>query len=296
MKYRITHSTKYNYSQPVGVCHNKVHLAARSLPQQTVTNFHLIIKPDAFASTCQKDYFGNRVDYFSIQEPHRSLTVTATSNVEVRPIARPPVFSASPAWEDVAQEISKRRDGPSLAAYQFSFPSRLVPRNPLFAEYALASFTKGRPIVDAGIDLTRRVFEGFKYDPRATTVSTPVDVVFKQRAGVCQDFAHLQVACLRSMGLAARYVSGYLRTIPPPGKERLIGNDQSHAWLSLYCGDEIGWVDFDPTNNIIPATDHITIGWGQDYSDLCPIQGVFVGGGKNRMDVSVDVATVTDGG
>ena len=292
MKYRVTHTTKYHYSQPVGVCHNKVHLAIRTLPQQTATHFHLAIQPDPYATIVQKDYFGNRVDYFSIQDPHRSLVVTSTCNVEVRPIQRPPEFQASAAWETVAAEISTRRDELSLNAYHFSFASRLAGKDSKYAAFALESFLPGRPIVQAGLDLTRRVYEQFKYDPRATTVSTPVETVFEQRAGVCQDFAHLQIACLRSLGLAARYVSGYLRTLPPPGKERLIGNDQSHAWLSLYCGETLGWVDFDPTNNMIPATDHITIGWGQDYSDLCPIQGVFVGGGKNRMDVSVDVATV----
>ncbi len=292
MKYRVTHTTRYQYSQPVSVCHNKVHLCPRSLPHQMATNYHLLITPEPVEAVGQNDYFGNRVDYFSIQEPHRTLTVTATSDIEVRPIQRSPGFAASPAWEIVAQSIATRRDELNLSAFHFSFPSRLSPCEEKYADYARESFTKNRPIVDAAADLTLRVFEKFKYDPRATTVSTPVDVVFNQRAGVCQDFAHLQIACLRSIGLAARYVSGYLRTLPASGKERLIGNDASHAWISLYCGESIGWVDYDPTNNIIPATDHITIGWGQDYSDLCPIQGVFVGGGKNTMDVRVDVAIV----
>jgi transglutaminase-like putative cysteine protease len=292
MKYRVTHTTKYQYSQPVSICHNKVHLCPRSLPNQAATDYRLLITPEPVATIEQRDYFGNRVDYFAIQEPHRTLTVTATSNIEVRPILRPPEFTTPPSWEAVAHSIATRRDELNLSAFLFSFPSRLSPREEKYAAYARDSFTKNRPIVEAGFDLTRRIFEDFKYDPRATTVSTPVDVVFEQRAGVCQDFAHLQIACLRSIGLAARYVSGYLRTVPPPGKERLIGNDESHAWISLYCGEAIGWVDYDPTNNIIPSTDHVTIGWGQDYSDLCPIQGVFVGGGKNTMDVRVDVATV----
>jgi transglutaminase-like putative cysteine protease len=292
VKYRVTHTTRYQYSQPVSVCHNKVHLCPRSLPSQETTNYRLLITPEPAETIEQHDYFGNRVDYFAIQEPHRILIITAISQIEVRPVHRPPDFTSSPAWETIAQTIAARRDDLNLSAFQFSFPSRLSPREEKYAAYARESFTKNRPIVEACSDLTSRIFEDFKYDPRATTVSTPVDVVFDQRAGVCQDFAHLQIACLRSIGLAARYVSGYLRTIPPPGKERLIGNDASHAWLSLFCGDTIGWVDYDPTNNIIPSTDHITIGWGQDYSDLCPIQGVFVGGGKNTMDVQVDVAIV----
>lgn len=292
MKYRVTHSTKYRYSQPVSICHNKVHLCPRSLFYQTASDYRLLITPEPVETIEQVDYFGNRVDYFSIEEPHSTLTVTAITHVELKSVERPAKFNNSPAWEEIAHSIATRRDEPNLSAFHFSFPSRLAPREDLFAAYARESFTPNRPIVEANLDLTRRIFKDFKYDPRATTVSTPVDVVFHQRAGVCQDFAHLQIACLRSIGLAARYVSGYLRTIPPPGKERLIGNDESHAWISLYCGEAIGWVDYDPTNNLIPSLEHITIGWGQDYSDLCPIQGVFVGGGKNTMDVRVDVATM----
>lgn len=293
MKYRVTHITHYKYGQAVGVCQNKVHLAPRTLPHQRVTDFCLDIQPHPAVLNCQMDYFGNRVDYFSIQDPHRSLSVTATSEIEVTSIPQSPSFHASPAWEDVVKELRSRRDQRSLAVYQFAFASRLCPLGEEFAAYARESFTAGRPIVEAGLDLTRRIFEEFTYDPRATTVSTPVSEVLQHRAGVCQDFAHLQIACLRSIGIAARYVSGYLRTLPPPGKPRLVGADESHAWISMYCGEAVGWIDLDPTNNIIPATDHITIGWGQDYSDLCPIQGVFVGGGKNRMVVSVDVDALT---
>jgi transglutaminase-like putative cysteine protease len=159
----------------------------------------------------------------------------------------------------------------------------------VFAEYAARSFVGERPIFEASMDLTSRIFEDFQFAPGTTTVSTPVEQVFEKRAGVCQDFAHFQIACLRALGIPARYVSGYLRTIPPPGKERLIGADASHAWVSVFCGDD-GWLEFDPTNNVVPNTDHIAIGWGRDYADVCPMQGVFTGGGETVMRVSVDVA------
>lgn len=289
MKYRITHTTKYTYSEPASVCQNKVHLAPRATPNQRVEKFRLVIGPEPNAASTTTDYFGNRVDYFSIPKPHRGLSVTATSTLEVVEVERPISLDAAPAWESVAQGLKTKRTAESLEAFQFAFSSQLASVDPRYAAFALESFAPGRPIVDACRDLTRRVYEQFKYDPRATTVSTPVSDVFERKAGVCQDFAHLQIACLRSIGMAARYVSGYLRTIPPEGKPRLVGADASHAWLGVYCGEALGWVDFDPTNNLIPCTDHVVLGWGRDYSDLCPIQGVFVGGGQNVMEVSVDV-------
>ncbi|HSG73308.1 MAG TPA: transglutaminase family protein, partial [Planctomycetaceae bacterium] len=158
-----------------------------------------------------------------------------------------------------------------------------------FADYARISFPPQRDILSAAKDLTQRVFQEFEFDKRATTVTTPVEEVFRHRKGVCQDFAHLQIALLRSLRLPARYVSGYLRTIPPPGKPRLIGSDATHAWLSLYCGADLGWIDLDPTNNLLPSTDHITIAWGRDYSDVPPLRGVYIGGGSHSLSVSVDV-------
>lgn len=286
MKYNITHSTKYSYSEPASVCKNKVHLAPRTLEHQAVHDFRLVIGPEPNSMSTTTDYFGNRVDYFSISKPHRGLSVTATSEIEV---LERPSMGASLAWEHVAQDLVSNRSDTSLSAYHYVFPSELSPVSPHYADYASKSLIPGRPIIEACLDLTRRIFEEFEYDPRATTVSTPVAEVFEKRAGVCQDFAHMQIACLRSVGLAARYVSGYLRTVPPPGKTRLVGADASHAWISVYCGETNGWVEFDPTNNMIPGTDYITLSWGQDYSDVCPIQGVFVGGGQNTMQVSVDV-------
>lgn len=291
MKYRIHHITKYSYTDPVPVCHNLTHLAPRELPNQTCNRFQLLVNPVPSDRSRRTDAFGNWVDYFSIQDPHRGLTVTASSEIETTKRVVPTLDVAadqSISWPDVVAQVKSDRSEIYVDAYQYVFSSRYAQRNVKFAEYAQESFTDKRDITDAAMDLTTRIFEQFEYNPRATTISTPVDQVFEQKAGVCQDFAHFQIACLRSLGIPARYVSGYLRTIPPKGSERLIGADATHAWVSVFCG-QAGWIDFDPTNNVIPSTDHITIGWGRDYQDVCPVQGVFIGGGRHSLSISVDV-------
>jgi transglutaminase-like putative cysteine protease len=224
---------------------------------------------------------------FAVQEAHSKLTVTAVSKVHVAPLASPEAHE-TPAWETVRDQLHAPSTSRELEACQFCFDSPHVKLSGELASYALPSFPAGRPILEGAMDLMRRIREEFAYDPAATTVSTPLDTVLRLRRGVCQDFAHLQIGCLRALGLAARYVSGYLLTMPPPGQPRLIGADASHAWLGVYCGER-GWVDLDPTNNVIPSTNHITLAWGCDYSDVCPIKGVFIGGGHHAMDVWVDV-------
>ena len=286
VRYRINHTTKYTYAEPVAVGYNLVHLAPRSIGVQKQEGHRLIVLPEPVDLARRTDSFGNRTDYFSIEEAHWGLSLSATSEVVVGESASP---GAGPAWETVRDALPDAAPDEWVLPHRFAFPSPLVPEAEQLAKYAQVSFTAGRPIVEALRDLTARIHADFDYDPRATTVTTPVLQSFQQRAGVCQDFAHVAIACLRSIGLAARYVSGYLRTLPPPGKPRLVGADASHAWLSLYCG-EMGWVDADPTNNVIPSTDHVTLAIGRDYSDVCPIQGVYVGGGSHTMSVSVDVA------
>lgn len=290
MKYRVTHTTKYSYSEPVPVCHNQVHLAPRKLPSQRCTDFALLLSPAPPDRQQRTDYFGNRVDYFAIHEAHLGLTVTATSHIELSNLPKIDPEATMP-WEEVAAALAKDLTPNGLAVQQFAYPSQHIwlPTRPIFLEYARESFPAGRPILAAALDLTARIHKDFRYDPKATTVTSTLEEVFRGRAGVCQDFAHLEIACLRSLGLASRYVSGYLRTTPPPGKQRLVGADASHAWVGLWCGPA-GWVDLDPTNNVIPATDHITVAWGRDYADVCPIQGVAIGGGQHIMTVSVDVA------
>lgn len=270
------------------MCHNLVRLAPRVLPHQTCSELRLLIQPEPFDISHRTDYFGNEVSCFSIDQAHRGMTVTATSQVHV--LASPTIDAKdTPAWEDVVNQLRVNRSTECLDALQFVAASQNIKPFAAASDYAQRSFPAGRPILEGVIDLTARIYDGFRFDPRATTIHTPICEVFENRHGVCQDFAHLQIGCLRSIGLAARYISGYLRTSPPPGKPRLVGTDASHAWLSVYCG-AARWVDVDPTNNVLVSTDHITVARGRDYSDVCPIQGVIIGGGEHRMSVSVDVA------
>jgi transglutaminase-like putative cysteine protease len=287
MNYTIKHRTWYAYAEPAPVCHNLLHLAPREAPRQTCRSHRLQITPAPASTSRRIDYFGNPIDYFSIEGTHTGLEVTSTSTVEVAPRSTS-ATNDSPRWEDVVQMAGAATPERQLQTYQLTLPSlRITPSAELRA-YAVPSFSAHRPVVDAISDLTARIHADFAFDPKATTVHTPLPELLRIRRGVCQDFAHLATGCLRSMGLPARYVSGYLRTVPPPGRPRLVGADASHAWTSAWCGP-LGWIDFDPTNNSPVSDSHITIAWGRDYGDVCPIQGVFVGGGDHSMGVSVDV-------
>ncbi|MEZ6059573.1 MAG: transglutaminase family protein [Planctomycetaceae bacterium] len=294
MNYRVTHTTCYTGDEPISVGHNEAWLKPRSGPRQQTHKFHLHVDPVPAVTSLRTDSFGNDVHVFSFNEGYRQLKVTAVSEIGVQP---PPVPSAmkSPPWEAIREQLRSTggaalpaAEQPSFFAYEFAFPSPRIFWDDSVVGFAEVSFVPGRPIVDAVQDLTSRMHAEFKYDGTATTVSTPVKDVFQLRRGVCQDFAHLQIAAIRSVGLAARYVSGYLRTFPPPGKPRLVGADASHAWLSVFCG-ELGWLDVDPTNNMLVRDEHITLAWGRDYGDVPPLTGVFIGGGQHRMSVSVDV-------
>jgi transglutaminase-like putative cysteine protease len=294
MKYHITHKTSYTYTELVPICHNLVHLAPRATPHQKCIDYRLQIDPvPAFISN-RDDYFGNRTEYFSIEGGHQKLEIIAESTVEVSANASH-ASSESLVWEECmpkrtgagARDRPREASDPVLSL--LSFPSPRIPIVVGLREYAATSFTPRRPIVEALADLTTRIHNDFKFDSRATSVDTPLADVLRLKRGVCQDFAHLATGCLRSMGLAARYTSGYLRTTAAPGKPRLVGADASHAWSSCWCGP-LGWVDFDPTNDCFVHESHVTIAWGRDYGDVCPIQGVFVGGGEHQIGVSVEVA------
>jgi transglutaminase-like putative cysteine protease len=290
MHYKITHTTTYLYTETVPVCHNEVHLTPRDGRTQACKHHRLAIKPRPATLSKRLDYFGNLCHAFSILDGHKKLTIQAISRVDIKPNPSPNA-EQSPAWESVRDVVQRDRSPASIDALQHAFPSPSVTIPESVRDYAVPSFPTGRPILSAVRDLTARIHRDFKYDPQATTISTPVANVMELRRGVCQDFAHLEIAALRSLGLPARYVSGYLRTLPPPGRPRLVGADASHAWLSVYTG-EGGWIDVDPTNDCFTGSDHITVAWGRDYSDVCPIKGVFIGGGAtdaNRMTVSVDV-------
>ncbi len=287
MKYKITHKTMYEYVEAVPVCQNVVRLTPRNDGRQKCTYHRLIVRPIPAHVSRRTDYFGNTVQDFSIHEGHRALRVTAMSNVEVRPVSFPDA-STTTAWEAIRDATAAARTPVVVDACQFRFGSSLVTGAAELADYARQSFTPERPVLEAVVDLNGRIHTDFTYDPTATDIQTPWQEVFRNRRGVCQDLAHVTIGCLRSLGLAARYVSGYLRTIPPPGRRRLVGADASHAWVSLYCG-ELDWDDLDPRNNLLPSDEPITLAWGRDYADVAPIRGMFVGGGSHQLSVSVDV-------
>lgn len=285
--YDITHTTAYDYVGSVSVSHHLLRLAPRPGPHQRVLAHELRIDPDPAALRSHRDYFGNTTHFLSVERPHGRLSITSHSRVALRPPFIPEP-AETPAWEAVRARVRDDHSSGALEAHEFIYASPLVPAGPEFAEFAAPSFPAGRPLLEAVMDLTRRLHAGFQFDPEATTVSTPVREVLERRRGVCQDFAHLQIACLRSLGLPARYVSGYLETDPPPGQAKLRGADASHAWVSFYCPG-IGWLDTDPTNNCLPSLRHLTIGWGRDYGDIGPVRGVLMGGQGQTLSVAVDV-------
>jgi transglutaminase-like putative cysteine protease len=292
MLYAVTHRTTYAYGSDVSVSHHVAHLHPRELPCQQVTDFQLHIEPATTASAERVDFYGNTTTFFTISSPHECLSVTARSRVRVA--AQPlPAAALTPAWEQVRKNCASDVLTPDSAVGEFRFDSPLIARTAAFADYAAQSFPRERPLLEGVSDFTARIFRDFKFDPRATTVATPLDEVFRERRGVCQDFAHLAIAGLRSLGLPARYVSGYLETQPPPGRARLVGADASHAWVSVWCPGH-GWIDADPTNNVLPSDRHITVAWGRDFSDVSPLHGVVVGGGDHGLRVGVDVAPIPE--
>jgi transglutaminase-like putative cysteine protease len=287
MIYRIVHRTTYKYKYPVSVGNHVACLKPRSLPHHQVARSELRIQPPPATRTERVDYFGNLLCFFTVQEPHKELVVEAQSEVMMDGNATP-WPQQSPPWEEAARLLPDDHSPAGLEAYQFGFESPRIRIRPEFASYALQSFTPGRLMLDGLLDLTARIHKDFRFDSRVTNVRTPTEEVFRKRRGVCQDFAHLQIACLRSLNIAARYVSGYLRTYPPPGKPRLVGADASHAWVSAYCPG-IGWVDVDPTNNVVPSNGHVTLAWGRDYGDVSPLRGLILGGGAHTLKVGVDM-------
>lgn len=289
MKYKITHVTHYSYEKKVSSCYNLAHLSPRDTERQKCNRTLIKIEPAEASMASRHDYFGNRVSYFTVQTPHDTLTVTAESEVEIT-LSGSLLDTAFPVpWDKLRDLLINSNKPGDLDARQYLLESPLISVNPDIHKYARDSFAEGRPVLEAVHDLMDRIHNDFEYDQHFSTIATPLSDVLEHRKGVCQDFAHLAIACLISHGVPARYVSGYLETIPPPGKERMQGADESHAWFSVYVPD-LGWVDFDPTNNQIPMERHITTAWGRDYSDVTPLKGVIFGGGKkHKLSVSVDV-------
>lgn len=287
MKYEISHRTSYRYSTPVSQSDHLLHLKPRSHGRQTVSRHSLIIEPAPASNSELIDDFGNPFSIITIERDHLELLIHARSEVEVLPAGdfEPPPGAS---WNDVAAQLRASRGPETFEPAKYTCPSRHVRPSKETYSYARPSFPEGRPLIEALLHLTGRIHADFAYDGRATDVATPIAEVMRMRRGVCQDFAHLEIACLRGFGVAARYVSGYLLTRPPEGQPKLIGADASHAWISVWC-PEAGWVDVDPTNNLLPSDEHVTIAYGRDFSDVSPVSGVLLGGGAHQVEVAVDV-------
>lgn len=284
----VVHDTIYTYTAPVDTAFHLACLSPQAGHQQQLLAHDLQIDPAPSAVSQAPDAFGNRRTHFSILTPHETLTVTAKSRVLVYPRRAQLDPRESPRWENVATMLRYRARAPFWPAADFAFASPFIPLVPALRQLAEASFRSGRPFAQAAIELMRRIHAEFKYESESTEVSTPLAEVLKQRRGVCQDFAHVMIGALRSVGLPAAYVSGYLLTRPPPGQPRLIGADASHAWVSIWC-PVLGWIDLDPTNDQVVGTTHVTLAVGRDFGDVTPLRGVIRGGGSHSVTVSVTV-------
>lgn len=284
MRYRIRHRTAYTYSEPVTLSQNVAHLAPRDDGGQRLLDYRLDIVPAPERRWQREDAYGNRELAFVVAAPHRCLEVLSQAVVEVaRPCPPPP--DATPPWDALAASIDP-------VVGEFRYDSRLVPCCRELLAYAAPDFPPGRPVLAAAFAFACRIRREFAYDPGSTTAATPVLDALELRRGVCQDFAHIMIGGLRSLGLCARYVSGYLETDPPPGRPRLVGADATHAWVELWCGPGVGWVHLDPTNACLPADRHIVVAIGRDFADVSPLKGLVLGGGQARVSVGVDVERI----
>lgn len=284
--YCLQHSTIYDYAEPVVIGTHFIHLLPRERPGQIVKEAQLHISPTPDYRHDEVDHFGNHTTSVSLTLPHKQFTVLLNAVVDVS-YPQAPAPAQTPAWEDI---VIWGKNSPDVA--EFCLPSRLAEPTSDIAAYAALSLSPGRPILEAVLDLNTRIFTDMLYQTGMTNNSTTAAQVFQTRTGVCQDYAHFMLACLRTRGLPGRYISGYLRTLPPPGEPRRRGADQSHAWVSVWLGATYGWVDFDPTNNLVVTDEHVTIAWGRDFGDVSPLRGVILGGGRHALMVSVDLEPI----
>ena len=289
----VRHRTDYRYSQRVSISHHLLHLEPRDTAHQQLERFELLIEPDPGFENRSIDAFGNPTRTITLDRSHAALVIEARSQVRLQKREVPPPL-ATPAWEEAARVRLAAPDDDALEASRYAFASPFVDLDDEIEAYARQSFLAGRPILDAALELNGRIFREFAFDPAATSLATPVAEVLLTRRGVCQDFSHLMIACLRSIGLPARYQSGYLLTRPPDGKERLVGADASHAWVALWVPC-YGWVELDPTNDCVAMQEHVTLAWGRDYGDVSPISGSVYGGGAHDLSVAVDVVPLATG-
>jgi transglutaminase-like putative cysteine protease len=284
--YHVVHETRYDYQTRVAVAQQVLHLTPRELPWQRRIGHAITIDPLPSEVSEHLDYFGNPVRHAVLDSPHDALTVRAESEVRVAPRDR--MAHRSPSWESVRDRLHAASEVALLNAAEFRFESPHIQFSAALGRYVAGSFPAGRPFLEGVFELNHRIHTEFEFDDSATGISTPISEVLGLRRGVCQDFAHLMTGCLRMLGLPARYVSGYILTTPPPGQVRLVGADASHAWVSVFCPAG-GWVDFDPTNDLVVNDEHITLAWGRDFSDVAPMRGVILGGGEQELNVHVTV-------
>lgn len=291
MIYDIRHVTTYSYESPVSFARCTLRLEPTGMAGQHLVSHSVEIKPRPADRATRTDFFGTRTESILIESPHRVLRIDSRSRVTVSRAA-PGRDAESPAWESVREASFDSRDLSAASPIGYVFASPLVPILDPVTAYASQSFSAKRGILAGAVDLMHRIRTEFKYDPKATVISTPLADVMEKRHGVCQDFAHIMISGLRGLGLPAAYVSGYLRTIPPPGTERLQGADATHAWVSVWCGEDLGWIGFDPTNDILVENDHIILAMGRDFSDVSPVDGIIVGSRRQKLAVAVDVLLV----
>ena len=289
MRLHVVHETHYRYASPVVLSQQLLHLAPRVLPWQAVHSHRVTVDPAAGEFDEREDYYGNRTVHLLLAAPHEELVVRAESEVEVAPREKAALGAPSVPWDAVRDRMRSLTEPPLAEPSAFLYESPHVETWREITDYAAKSFPRGRAMLDATLDLARRIHKDFTFDKKATSVATPLRQVLKQRRGVCQDFAHLMIGCLRATGLAARYVSGYILTLPPPGRPRRVGADASHAWVSVHCGEAAGWIDIDPTNDCLVDDEHVTLGWGRDFGDVTPMRGVILGGGEQALEVHVTV-------
>ncbi len=293
MRYRVRHITEYKYGAPVTLCYNMAHLLPRNTLNQRCSSRRIKVTPTPIYQREGLDYYGNPTFYFSIQEPHSRLLIDVVSYFDIDKNNHPTLVDTHLLTCGEVRTMLANPTTPELRMVkEFVLDSGQIRTSEVLADYVREIFSDDKSLLKASLEFTQKIFQEFKFDPTATNVTTPPEQVLKEKSGVCQDFAHLAIACMRSVGLPVKYMSGYIETLPPPGQEKLVGADASHAWFAVYIPD-LGWVEFDPTNNVMPSDQHIVTAWGRDYADVTPLQGViFDGGDSQALNVSVDVARI----
>ncbi len=286
MRYLLSHRTSYSYASSVDSAHHIAHLRAREFPGQQVTSIGIDTNPAPALAAQHLDHFGNHIDIYRIDQPHNRFDIEVRAEIDVR-FPDPPPAASTPPWEEIRSTLNGDGFPVAVEASEFVHDSPLVPSVEALRAYGAPSFRAGRPILEAARELTSRIKADFAYQPGATDISTPLDEVFAGKSGVCQDFAHVEIAALRAHGLAAGYVSGYIRTVHSRSELALRGADASHAWVAVWCGAATGWVHLDPTNDLVASEDHVAVAWGRDFADVSPLRGVILGGESHTYSVAV---------